>query len=238
MTDLLRVLAAKQSIAALARSLGRDRTTVARWLQGRTEPKLPDLLRLIEATTLRLLDVLARFVDPGMLPSTRAAHRSLTAQRRIAYESPWSHAILRALELVDAEGRPRNDTAAVAQSSGLPPSAVRPLLDALAEAGHVRRQRDRWSIATVLTVDTRPDEEQNRRRKRHWAEVALDRLGRTDAARTSLFSYNLFAISRPNHEAIRRLHLEYYDKMREVVANDRNPERVVIANLQLCALDE
>lgn len=236
--DLLHVLAGKQSVASLARTLGRDRTTVTRWLQGRTEPRLPDLLVFIEATTLRLLDVVARFVDPAELPSTGAAYRSLTAQRRLAYELPWSHAILRALELVTPDGHPRNDTAAVATSVGLPQGEVRDLLDALAEAGQVQRHGDRWSLATVLTVDTRADEEQNLRLKRHWAEVALARLERTRGAGSSLFSYNLFAISRSNYEVIRHLHLEYYDRMREVVANDRNPERVVVANLQLCALDE
>lgn len=97
---------------------------------------------------------------------------------------------------------------------------------------------DRWSLATALTVDTRADEKQNLRLRRHWAEVVLARLERKLGAGSNLFWYHLFATSRSHYGVFRRLHLEYYDRMREVVANSRNPERVVVANLPLRALDE
>src|SRR5687767_13046510 len=46
---LLDDLRGKSSVQAIARSTGRSRFAVARWLKGQTEPRLPDFLRLVEA---------------------------------------------------------------------------------------------------------------------------------------------------------------------------------------------
>ena len=57
---LVRALMADWPIVELADSVGADRTTVGRWVSGATEPKLPELLRMVETTTQRLLDFVAK----------------------------------------------------------------------------------------------------------------------------------------------------------------------------------
>ena len=88
----------------------------------------------------------------------------------------------------------------------------------------------------MLTVDTRPNEEENRRLKLHWAAVGLQRL-QAGAPQGALFSYNLFPIDARGFERIRRLHLEYYERMREIVAESSTADRVVLMNMQLVPLD-
>src|SRR5437773_9926865 len=96
---LLEDLRGHSPILDVARRAGRSRFRVARWLRGTAEPRLPDFLRMIEATSLRALDFIAALADPSEMPSLTTTWRELQTARRAAYEMPWSHAVLRAIEL-------------------------------------------------------------------------------------------------------------------------------------------
>jgi hypothetical protein len=52
-----------------------------------------------------------------------------------------------------------------------------------------------------------------------------------------LFSYNLFPVSDADFERIRRLHIDYYERVREIVSQSRRSDRVVLLNLQLVPLE-
>jgi transcriptional regulator with XRE-family HTH domain len=235
--ELVRALMEEWPIVELAASVGADRTTVARWLNGTTEPKLPELLRIIETTTQRLLDFVALFVDPESLPSTRGAYRDLRAQRRLAYELPWSHGVLRALELEQYRKLPRHEPGFVAARLGLSLDEERRYLSELAKAGQIRLRRGRWELRRVLTVDTRPSEADNRLLKLHFAEASVGRLRDGTAPANALFSFNLFAIDSTTLEKIRRLHVEHYQRIRELISACTSPDQVVLMNLQLVPLE-
>lgn len=233
---LLGQLAGGRSVAELAKATHSDRGTVTRWLRGATQPKLPELFAFIAATSQRLLEFVSLFADPEQLPCARAAYRDLLVQRRLAYELPWSHALLRALELTQYRALPQHRAGALARHVGLSLEDEARYLAALEQGKQVRRVRGRYQVQRVLTVDTRPSEAQNRKLKQHWAEVALDRYTRGETSPDTLFSYNLFAINQRDFERVRALHLEYYERVREIVRESRDPERVVLMNLQLVPL--
>jgi hypothetical protein len=54
----------------------------------------------------------------------------------------------------------------------------------------------------------------------------------------SLFSYNLFPIGAADFARLRQLHLDYYERVRQLVAQARGADHVVVLNVQLCRLDE
>ena len=116
---------------------------------------------------MRLLDIVALFVDPAELPSTAAAHRHLRAQRRLVYALPLSHAVLRALELTGYRQCAEHDAAFVAERVGLPRAQVDELIAALAAAGQIVLRDGRYELAAVMTVDTGLDVEANLRLKQH-----------------------------------------------------------------------
>jgi transcriptional regulator with XRE-family HTH domain len=233
----LDALAAGRSQRELAAKVGRDRNTVARWLEGVTEPRLPDLLRFVEATTQRMLDFVAAFAEPSTLPSLRAAYADLERQRRVAYDLPWAHAVLRLLELRTYAELDEHVPGFIGERIGISRELEEECLSALALAGQIYKRRSKWRVRRVLTVDTREDPEANLRLKRHWSEVALGRIGAGSAAAGSLFSYNLFAISDEGLEAIREAHLEYFERLRSIVSECKHPTRLALANVQLLRLD-
>ena len=235
-TGLLRALAAGRSALELARVLEVDRTTVGRWLHGTTEPRLFELLRLIARTTQRLFDFVALFTDPAQLPATRAAYADHAVQQHLAYELPWSHAVLRALELDAYRALPRHQPGFIAQRIGISQAEEERYLAELLRAKQIRRNRGRFVVQRVLTVDTRRREADNLRIKAHWAEVALERLRSGRAPSDALFSYNLFPIARADLERIRQLHIEYFHRVREIIAESRSADDIVLMNLQLMPL--
>lgn len=223
--------------AHIAERIGVDRTTLTRWLAGKTGPRLPELLRLVDVTTQRLLPFIELFADPRALPSTRAAYEDLAAQERLAYELPWSHALLRALELQQYAALPRHRPGFLSERLGISSDDEERYLSALAAAGQIRWNGTHFEVQRVLTVDTRRDAARNRRLKAHWAEVAQRRLVKGTAPEEALFSYNLFAVSERTFQRIRQLHLDYYDAVRALVDESTEPERVVLMNAQLVPLD-
>jgi len=237
--QLLSLLAPGVPVSELSRSVGVDRGTVTRWLTGRTEPRLPVWLRLVDEVAHRLVEMIELFCDPAELPALSGLYHDLKAQERLAYEAPSSHLVMRALELDAYQALPRHHPGFIAAATGLTLADEEHYLSALEQAGQVRRGRaGLYRVARVLTLDTRRDPERNRRLKRHFAAAALKRLEALPSDARSLFSYNLFCASRADLERIRELHIEYFERMRRIVAESKQADHVVLINQQLLLLDE
>ncbi|MES1184423.1 MAG: DUF4423 domain-containing protein [Myxococcales bacterium] len=238
-TQLLQLLAPGLPLSELSRGAGVDRSTVARWLSGRTEPRLPVWLRLVDKVAHRLVELVELVCDPAALPALSGLYRDLKAQERLAYDAPSSHLVMRALELTAYRALPRHRPGFIAAATGLTLEEEEHYLAALKQAGQVRRDRaGLYRVARVLTLDTRRDPERNRRLKRHFATAALERLPKLPPDARSLFSYNLFCASRADLERIRELHIEYFERMRRIVAESKEADHVVLINQQLLLLDE
>lgn len=231
--QLLGELRGGRSIVEIARSAGRSRFAVARWLQGDAEPRLPDFLRLVDVCSLRLLDFLAALVDPRSIPSARAAWKQLETRRRAAYEVPWSQAVLLALELRAYEELPRHRDGWIAERIGISAKEERECLALLARTGQIHMVGRKYAIAPSRTVDTRRDPRAAHQVKVWWSQRAVERL---DAGAPGPSSYNLFTVSAADLERLRELHRSYFQQMRAIVAASQPCERLVLACAQMLDL--
>ncbi len=236
LTSWLNALVRDRSQAELSRALGVNRNTIARWLAGETEPRLPQLLHFIEATTQRLLEFLGEVVDPSELPSIASTYRDLERQRSLAYTRPWSHALLRALELEAYRALPRHEPGFIASRLGISLEEEQECLSALLRAKQIRRRKGRFEVVRVLAVDTRDDPAGNLALKRHWFGVVSAELERVGIPEGALASYNLFAIAEADLERVRQAHLDYYERVRAIVAESKRPTRVVLTTIGLLPL--
>jgi Domain of unknown function (DUF4423) len=231
---LLRDLRGRTSIGDLAARSGRSRFRVSRWLAGESEPRLPDFLRMIEATSLRVLDFIAAFADPAKMPSVAHEWEALERARRAAYEMPWSHAVLRAIELRQYQALAKHEPGWIARRLAISDEEEARCLDMLLGCGEIRRHRGRLVLGQPRAVDTRRDPKAGQRLKQWWARVALERIERDTEG---LYSFNLFTVSEADHQRLRELHLAYFRELRTIVAKSAPAERVVLANVQLLGLD-
>lgn len=231
---LLSELQGKVPVVELARRTGRSRYAIARWLAGDAEPRFPDFLRVLDAASLRVLDFVALFVDPARLPAAARAWKLLEAHRRAVYELPWIPAVLRAMELTDYARLPEHVPGFLARRLGISVEEEERCIAVLEQSGQIRRKGRRWQPAPVLTVDTRQDPDAERRIKRWWAQVGVDRLS---AGAPGQFSYNVFAVSARDLERLRELHRAYFRQLRSIVAESSPSECIAVANVQLFTLD-
>jgi transcriptional regulator with XRE-family HTH domain len=227
----LRELRGKTPILSVAKQSGYNRYSVSRWLEGRVEPRLPQLLRLIEAMSRRSLDFIACCVDPALLPSVAHAHERLSLVRQTAYEQPWSHAVLRALELA-----PPGETKHLPwlrDRLGATDAEISRALALLEATGQVKRRGGRWRLEDVISVNTAHDRERALALKVSWAETALERMRRGAPGN---YGYSVFAISKGDLRRIRDVHLEYVRAMQAIIADSAPGECVGLYCAQLLDL--
>jgi len=231
---LLRALRGNTHVVELSRRSGFSRFSIARWLSGAAEPRLPEFLALVEATSFRCLDFLSHFVELERLPSASAEWQKLQAARKAAYDVPWSHAVLRALELTDYANLENPHPGWLARRLGISRAQEERCLKTLAAAHQIRKQGSRWLVDHTQTIDTRGDPERSRKLKAEWFKVAL---GRLRHGVPGAFSYNLMAVSRKDLALLRELHISYFREMQALVADSEPSECVVLFNTALFALD-
>lgn len=227
---LLEDLRAGRPLVQLAAAVGKNRFAVARFVHGEAAPRLPDFLRLIDGMTLRLLDFVAAFVDPQGLPSVRKAWLKLESSRRAAYDVPWTHAVLRALELDAYAALPRHQRGWIAGRLSITQEEETRCLRLLAHTGQIKRRKGRWAVTEINAVDTRRDPEAAARLRSFWAQVGLERAASDPSA---VLSFNLGTLADGDLERVRELHRRYFSELRTIIAESKTGDHVLLANVQL-----
>lgn len=227
----LQALRGNAAIKELAGQVGASRYAVSRWIAGDTRPRLPDFLRLVEALTDRLSDLVAELVDIERIEALRAAHHQRHASRRVVFDEPWVAAVRCVIETEHYQRRPTHEPGLIARLLGIEEAVERRCLARLEEAGLVTRSGIRpYRTRDALTVDARADPEGTKRLKAHWAAQGASRA--TAPREGDMVSYNVVAVSREDLERIREAHIRYFMEVRSIVS-DSDPEVAALVNIQL-----
>jgi transcriptional regulator with XRE-family HTH domain len=233
-TALLADLRGATPIAQIAEQTGHTRFQVSRWLRGISEPRLPAFLELVDVLSLRLPDFLSVFVDPEQLPTLKSTWQQLSAAREAAFARPWSHAVLRALELSSTRSLARHAPGFLAESLRISLEEEQSCLKLLERAGQVRKHRGRWLLAESMAVDLRSEPERVRALKAFWLEAARERL--LNGAEGA-FAFNVFSISESDLAELRELHLAFYQQLQRRIAASAPNECVALYSAQLLRFD-
>jgi hypothetical protein len=138
------------------------------------------------------LDFLACFTEIEKLPCVAEEFRALRAARKTAYDVPWSHAVLRALELTDYAELGKHRPGWLAKRLGISRQEEERCVAALAKARQIQLRDGLWIVDRTQTVDTRAEPARARHLKAEWFKVTLSRL---QSGMSGSFGYNLMAIS-------------------------------------------
>jgi DNA-binding phage protein len=209
-----------------------DRQRVARWLRGATEPRLHEFLQLVDTITGRTCDLVAALVPIGRVPSLHPEYIRREAARMLAYEEPWTEAIVRLAEVVDGRMDRSAFVDAVVHTFALEPPVAERCLDKLEAASILVAESGGYRCGRSMTIDTRAVPTL----KAHWCRVAQERLASPQPG--DLFSYNVMAMSHEDAERIRNLMLATFREIRSIVENTPSEERVAVVNLQMMGWGE
>jgi transcriptional regulator with XRE-family HTH domain len=229
----LRQLTGETSVAELARRMGRSRSSLSRWLSGTGLPRLPEFLAFVDAATGRAQDLVAELVPIEQVPALRARYEAARAARLMAFEQPWTEAILRAVETTSYLQARAHDATELSRLLDLPEALIDESLSLLHRAGAVELRNDKYQVVGELNVDTRGGKQALHTLKSHWARVAADRALAPHPG--DLFGYNVFAVTSDDLLKIRHILQTTFREIRGIVATSVECERVALVNLQLMA---
>ncbi|MDH5675130.1 MAG: DUF4423 domain-containing protein [Myxococcales bacterium] len=227
----LAALANGITITELTARSGLSRFAIGRWLSGQRQPRLPDFFRLVDAISGRLPDLVAELVPIAEVPALAARHAAAEAARRLAYDEPWTEAILRVLESPEYRGFPVHLEGYLAARLGLPPELERRALARLEAAGLVRFDGVRYAELRPMTVDTRGRREALYALRSHWSQVAAARAAEPRA--DDFFAYNVLSVSAEDYARIAELLRASYREIRSIVVSSEPADHVALVNLQL-----
>jgi DNA-binding phage protein len=230
---LLEELRGRTPVRLIAERCGYNRFSVSRWLSGDADPRLPHLLALIEACSRRVLDFIAAFVDPALLPSASRRWQQLTLMRHGAYARPLSHAVLRALELDDYRAGGHREPNYLASKTGATAEQVQEALEFLSATGQIKKTRRGYRPEQIGVVDTGVDPGRARALRLTWTRLALERL---EAGGAGQFGYSLFAISRQDLQRLQRVQAAYLREMQAIIAGSQANDCVGLYCAQLLDL--
>jgi transcriptional regulator with XRE-family HTH domain len=219
------------SLRELSERSGLSRHALGRWLSGARRPRLPEFFRLVDAATARLTDLIALLVPIANVPALAQRHAAEQAARTVAFEEPWSEAVLRVLETDAYRAQESHRDGYVAERLGLTLAEERRILERLEAAQVISRVDDRYAEQQALNVDTRGGKRALYALKVHWAEVAA---GRAREPRVGdLFAYSMLSVSNTDYDRIHELLRNAYREVRSIVAASEPAERVALLNLHL-----
>jgi len=219
------------AIVELATRSGLSRHAVGRQLRGTTEPPLDDFIALVEAISGRVSDLVQELVAIEQIPELREIARQRAAAKRLAFEEPWSAAVLRVLETTSYRALPRHEPGYVAARLGLELYQEQAVLAALEAAGVVCNRNGRYDVGEPLTVDTQASPDDVRGLRAHWAAVGLQR---THAPRADdWLGFNVISASARDLERMRETLRRAFREIRAIAAASEPAESVALLNLQL-----
>lgn len=231
----LEALRGQGSIQDLSARTSISRHALGRWFSGRTRPRLPDFLRLVDALTGRVQDLVAELVDIEQVPALAERCRRAAASRRVGIEAPWTLPILLALETTGYAALAEHDTGWLARLLGLSVDTVDGCLSRLQDAGVIVRSGRHFTVGGALTIDTRAHPQAGRVLKKHWLAVGMERV---EAPRVSdILGYNLFSLSREDLARVASLQRGFYREVRSIVAASEPSEVLALMNIQLVTWD-
>ncbi|HTM44662.1 MAG TPA: DUF4423 domain-containing protein [Polyangiaceae bacterium] len=222
---LLRDLKGNLRLLELAERSGLNRFAIARWLRGAAEPNLAEFFMLVEASSLRVIDFIEQFVSPRSLPSVRLRWEQLQVARNLAYDTPWTQAVLRAIELEGYAALSKHRLGWIAERIGISREEEQRCLALLLKSGQIEWQDQHWVLRDVMALDTRTNPNKARKLRAWWAREAIRR---TELGSRGLM-YNLFSISKKDLEKLRELQKAYMNQVRAIVAESNPVDHVVLA---------
>jgi hypothetical protein len=230
---LLGELLGRARLTSIAQAAGYNRYSVGRWLKGSAAPKLPELLRVVQASSRRVLDFVAALVDPAAIPCIARPWKKLVLSRELALSHPMSHAVLRALELDGYASAPQPSEQYLSRRLGIGADEIQRSLSLLEASGQAQPTAKGWAPVQTGVVDTGADPARSREIRLAWAKTAIARL-EGDAPGYS--GYALFSISRSDLRRLREIQLAFIREMQAVIAASKPSECVALFCAQLLDL--
>jgi transcriptional regulator with XRE-family HTH domain len=227
----LHALRGTSSVAALAARSGLSRYAITRFLKGRAVPRLPEFFLLVQTITGRASDLVGELVSIEEVPELLPDYQRRQAAKRLAFDVPWTEAVLRVIETEGYRRLRRHHPGYIARRLGISAAHEQQALGGLERAGILQRQGGRYRDAEPLSVDMAAAPKDIQQLKAHWAEVAM---GRLDTPRPlDWHGYNVISVATADLERVREILRGAFREVRAIAAASNPVQSVALLNVEL-----
>jgi len=227
----LNSLRGSTAMTDLAERVGASRHAVRRWLSAATHIKVSDFLHVVDALTGRTPDLVGAMVDIRQVPSLCERFERMQLAKRVAFDVPWTEAVLRVLETRRYKEHEHGSDEFIAEWLQVDLADVQVALSKMIDAGIVQRVGRRYESVGTLSVDVRTKTDGLRAIKRHWLGVLAKRA--TIQRPRDWFGYNVMSVSATDLELIRERMQSLFKEIRGTVSASEPAEEVGFVMLQL-----
>lgn len=217
-----------RKVQHLAAELGVPRTTVSRWLSGKTEPPLPDMFKLMEHGTLAFLEFLAALVTIEELPSLKCLHQERMRARNAHYELPYLGGVKPCLGLRGYLELAAHQEGYIANALKISLEEERAALKLLEDIGEIKWNGTKYE-AQQTRLDTRGTREGFSKLNRYWTSRAFGAIDACErGGQKSLIGYRVYSISEEGYQKIREAHIGFYNSLTAIIAADDKPREFIM----------
>jgi hypothetical protein len=189
---------------------------VGRFLSARSQPRLSQFVRLIDALTDRLPDFAHAWVGIERVPSLRSRYERMQAARDAMFHQPLCLAVMCLLDTGTLDQPASAQLRTLAKTLGRPMRVVRDCVETLLRGRVVSKTQGRYRLTGSMTVDGSSDPALERAARAFWLRTAYRRV--QAPAANDLFSYNVFSVGRADYEKLVQLQREFFRGARALIA--------------------
>lgn len=222
-------LRGRRTFVDIAKASNLSRQQVARWLTGKSVPRLPEFLHLLDTITGRVSDFVAELVDIGQVPALLDAHRKRCAAKNLAYIAPWTEAVMRVIETQAYQELTSHEPGWIAKRLGISNAVEQDCIEKMLASGTLAYSGEQLRPTEVQTVSTASDPKKAAFLKQHWGSVVMSPPG----ASVQWTGYNVISLSQKDLENVEETLKKAYAEIRSIVANSQPEETVALVHLNL-----
>ena len=225
-------------VSKFARQTGVSRFKVARWLNGRSDFTLDEVLELIERTQNGLFDFVFHLTRGAGIPRFKAESATKRRYAELLKVHPWISVLRVCLDLAEYKRLPRHAKGFISAKTGIPVEREDDFIAQAVAAGALRWEDGKLRINNLGT-NVRGDHAVESARVRYWAEQAAEVFRVHGERSKSRFQLVIYSASDAAVARIREETLDFYTKLRAILAADGSEtDRIQVLGLQLLDMDD
>jgi hypothetical protein len=170
------------------------------------------------------------------VPELLGGYLRRTAAKRVAFDLPWTEAVLRVIETAAYQRLEAHSPGYIAARLGLTLEQETAALERLQQSGILEFSKGRFRDLQAFTVDMAAHPEDVQRLKAHWTQVCLERL-RSPLPQDWL-AYNVVSVAESDLHRIREILRMTFREIRSIAAASSPVQTVALLNLQLISWPE